>query len=103
LFRIHPTLTRSEIESIHVFRERFVQPVPTLNYSEQAPTISTSIPHLFVANSTQIVNDTLNNNAMTRIARNACLVLMKDLAEQASARLARSSALSPTQAMEVRI
>jgi protoporphyrinogen oxidase len=103
LFRIHPTLTRSEIESIHIFRERFVQPVPTLNYSEQAPTIRTGVPHLFVANSTQIVNDTLNNNAMTRIARNACSVLMKDLADQASARLARSSALSPTYAAEVRI
>jgi len=103
LFRIHPTLKRSEIESIHIFRERFVQPVPTLNYSKQAPTICTGIPHLFVANSTQIVNDTLNNNAMTRIARNACSVLMKDLAEQASARLARFSALAPTHAMEVRI
>ena len=94
LFRIHPTLKSSEIESMHIFRERFVQPVPTLNYSEQAPTINTGIPHLFVANSTQIVNDTLNNNAMTRIARNACSVVMKDLADQASARLARYSAFA---------
>jgi protoporphyrinogen oxidase len=102
LSRIHPTLKSSEIESMHIFRERFVQPVPTLNYSEQAPTVSTGIPHLFVANSTQIVNDTLNNNAMTRIARNACSVVMKDLADQASARQARYSAL-PRSVMEVRI
>ena len=102
LFRIHPSLKSSEIESMHIFRERFVQPVPTLNYSEQAPTVSTGIPHLFVANSTQIVNDTLNNNAMSRIARNACSVVMKDLADQASARLARYPAL-PRTAMEVRI
>ena len=104
LFQIHPSLKNSEIESIHIFRERFVQPVPALNYSEQAPTISTGIPHLFVANTTQIVNDTLNNNAMTRIARNACSVLMKDLAEQASARRTGSSGSLPrAHAMEVRI
>ena len=103
LFRIHPTLKNSEIESMHIFRERFVQPVPTLNYSEHAPTVSTGIPHLFVANSTQIVNDTLNNNAMTRIARNACSVLMKDLADQAGARPAIYSALPRDHAMEVRI
>jgi protoporphyrinogen oxidase len=103
LFRIHPSLQKSEIESMHIFRERFVQPVPTLNYSETAPTISTGIPHLFVANTTQIVNDTLNNNAMTHIARNACSVVMKDLAEQASGRLASYSGMPPAHAMEVRI
>ena len=103
LFRIHPALKQSDIESIHIFRERFVQPVPTLDYSSQAPTVSTSIPHLFVANSTQIVNDTLNNNAMTRIARNACSVVMEDLAHQASQRGIESSSSPHPHPMEVRI
>jgi protoporphyrinogen oxidase len=103
LFKIHPELKLSEIESMHIFRERFVQPVPTLDYSQRAPTVSTGIPHLFVANSTQIVNDTLNNNAMTRIARNACAVLMHDLADQASARRSRADARPRAVTMEVRI
>ncbi len=103
LFRMHPTLKSSDIDSMHIFRERFVQPVPTLHYSEQAPTIATGIPHLFLANSTQIVNDTLNNNAMTRIARNACSVLMKDLADAARARRATYSRSPSADALEVRI
>lgn len=103
LFRVHPTLRPGKIESVHIFRERFVQPVPTLNYSMQAPTVYTGIPHLFVANTTQIVNDTLNNNVMTRISRRACRVLMKDLKDQTSARAARASVLRPIQAAEVGI
>jgi protoporphyrinogen oxidase len=103
LFRIHPALKQSDIESIHIFRERFVQPVPTLDYSSHAPTVSTGIPHLFVANSTQIVNDTLNNNAMTRIARNACSVVMEDLAHQAQQRRVKLSTLPHAHPMEARI
>ena len=79
LFRMYPTLHGSDIVSRQVFRDRYVQPVPTLNYAENAPPVETGIPHLFVANTAQIVNDTLNNNAMIRIANNACDVVIKDL------------------------
>ncbi len=103
LFRIHPLLKGSDIESMHIFRERFVQPVPTLNYSDHAHTVRTGIPHLFVANTTQIVNDTLNNNAMTRIARNACSILMNDLNDQVNARAMRVSALQRAHGTEVRV
>ena len=96
-------LKGSDIESMHIFRERFVQPVPTLNYSDHAHTVRTGIPHLFVANTTQIVNDTLNNNAMTRIARNACSILMNDLNDQVNARAMRVSALQRAHGTEVRV
>jgi protoporphyrinogen oxidase len=79
LFRIHPEMQSSDILATRVFRERFVQPVPTLNYSAQAPTMDTGIPHLFVANTSQIVNDTLNNNAMTTIARKAAELVASDV------------------------
>lgn len=79
LRQVHPTLDQSDIVSTHVFRERFVQPVPTLNYAQSAPGVETGIPHLFVANTTQIINDTLNNNAMVRIARNACSIVTRDM------------------------
>ncbi len=103
LFGIHPSLKHSDIESIHIFRERYVQPVPTLNYTAQAPTVNTGIPHLFVANTTQIVNDTLNNNAMTRIARKACSAVIEDLQAQAGARMTRVFIPPPTHSSEVRI
>ncbi len=79
LFRIHPRLRHNDILSVQVFRERYVQPVPTLNYSAHAPTVATGVPHLFVANTSQIVNDTLNNNAMIAIARAACDCVLDDL------------------------
>ena len=79
LFRMHPKLQPEDIVSTQIFRERFVQPVPTLNYSRQAPTAATGVPHLFVANTTQIVNDTLNNNAMVGIAEHACTLVIEDL------------------------
>ena len=90
LFKIHPQLRCEDILSTQIFRERYVQPVPTLNYSAHAPTAATSMPHLFVANTTQIVNDTLNNNAMVGIARNACKLVMNDLERQARLRAGTS-------------
>jgi protoporphyrinogen oxidase len=94
LFKIHPLLRYDEILKIQVFRERHVQPVPTLNYSAQAPTVVTGIPHLFVANTTQIVNDTLNNNAMVGIARNACKIVLSDLQKQARLRAEKARQLA---------
>ncbi len=82
LYRMFPLLRGSDVISKYVFRERFVQPVPTLNYAENAPGVKTGIPHLFVANTSQIVNDTLNNNAMVTIARNACAELLQDVQRQ---------------------
>lgn len=90
LFHMHPQLNREDILSVRIFRERFVQPVPTIDYSAMAPPVTTGIPHLFVANTTQIVNDTLNNNAMISIAKGACRAVLEDLEKQARARLEAS-------------
>ncbi|HEV2992303.1 MAG TPA: NAD(P)/FAD-dependent oxidoreductase [Candidatus Angelobacter sp.] len=68
---VFPDLQPGDIEKHLVFREKFVQPIPVLNYSSLAPEMQTSIPRLLVANTTQIVNSTLNNNEMVKIARQA--------------------------------
>jgi protoporphyrinogen oxidase len=68
---VFPDLQQDDIENHFVFRERFVQPIPVLDYSRLAPEMQTSIPQLLVANTTQIVNSTLNNNEMVTIARKA--------------------------------
>lgn len=78
LKRVVPDLKDEEIERRFVFRERLVQPVPVLDYSALVPPMQTSIPGLLLANTTQIVNSTLNNNEMVRISGKAVdLVLQK--------------------------
>jgi protoporphyrinogen oxidase len=79
LKRMHPTLEDADISRRFVFRERSVQPVPTLGYSRIAPPAATPLPGVYVANTAQIINNTLNNNAMTEIAHAASRRLMQDI------------------------
>jgi protoporphyrinogen oxidase len=76
LRRVVPDLKESDIERHFIFRERLVQPVPVLNYSALVPSLQTSLPNLLLANTTQIVNSTLNNNEMVRIAKEAVDVVV---------------------------
>jgi len=71
LLRVIPDLQESDIERRFLFRERFVQPVPTLHYSDIVPEVNTGVDGLILANTTQILNSTLNNNAMVQIAKRA--------------------------------
>jgi protoporphyrinogen oxidase len=69
LQRVLPDVLDSDIEQRFVFRERLVQPIPVINYSALVPAMQTNVPGLYLANTTQIVNSTLNNNEMVKIAR----------------------------------
>jgi protoporphyrinogen oxidase len=69
--QVIPDLQEDDIERRFIFRERLVQPIPVLNYSQLAPEMQTPVPNLLLANTTQIVNSTLNNNEMVKIARSA--------------------------------
>jgi protoporphyrinogen oxidase len=71
LRRVLPDVEDADIEQRFVFRERLVQPIPVMNYSALVPDMQTSVERLFLANTTQIVNSTLNNNEMVKIARKA--------------------------------
>jgi len=71
LWKIFPDLRDEDIERRYVVRERLVQPLPVLHYSDLVPAMETGIPNLLVANTTQIVNSTLNNNEMVKIAHQA--------------------------------
>ena len=77
LKRVIPDLKDEEIERRFVFRERLVQPIPVLDYSSLVPSMQTSVPDLFLANTTQIVNSTLNNNEMVRIAGKAVEAVLR--------------------------
>ena len=71
LNRVFPDLNEGEIESRFLFRERFVQPLPVIDYSELVPQMQTNLAGLLLANTTQIINSTLNNNEMVKIAKRA--------------------------------
>ena len=79
LQRIHPELEEADIAGRFCFRERTVQPVPTLGYSTVAPPAQTPVPGVYLANTAQIINNTLNNNVMTSLARAACAELMRSV------------------------
>ena len=77
--RMHPELEDEDIVKRFVFRERTVQPVPTLDYSRIAPPAQSPVPSVYVVNTAQIINNTLNNNVMTTLATDACERLMRDM------------------------
>lgn len=77
LQRIIPDLEDADIERRFIFRERFVQPIQEVGFRESVPPTQTSVPRLLLANTSQIVNSTLNNNEMVGIARNAVGLILK--------------------------
>lgn len=63
---MYPELAPEDIAHVFINRAFKVQPLQVLNYSEIIPKIETSHPDFFVLNTSQFVNDTLNNNAVAR-------------------------------------
>jgi len=82
LRRLHPDLRDEEIEAVFVFRAPMVQPIPVLSYSKLLPAMKTPFAGLYLANSTFILNGTLNNNEMIRIAWRAVAEMAKTTASK---------------------
>jgi protoporphyrinogen oxidase len=82
LGRVIPDLTERDIEKRYLFRERLVQPVPVLHYSDIVPEMRTGVEGVLLANSTQIINSNLNNNAMVKIANRAVELVIGRVTEQ---------------------
>ena len=69
LKRMYPHLADEDIAAATVTRARCVFPVTTLNYSEEVmPKTKTSVKGLFIANSAQIPNGTMNVNELLGLA-----------------------------------
>lgn len=78
LLRMYPDLRVEDVVAARVAKARFVLPLATLDYSERIPPFATSIPNVYVANSTQIVNGTLNVNQTLLLARDAMNAIERD-------------------------
>jgi protoporphyrinogen oxidase len=77
LRRMFPHLAPADLLAFRVSRVPYVFPVPTLGYSERVPPMTTSIPGLYLVNSSQIVNGTLNVNETVQLAENAARALLE--------------------------
>ena len=77
LQRMYPHLASSDVLAFNISRVRNVFPLPTLNYSENVPAMETSMPGVFVVNSSHILNGTLNVNEGVKLAEQAMPKLLR--------------------------
>jgi len=69
LERMYPRFDRRDVLAFQVARVREMLAVSTLHYSERSrPSLRTSLPNVFVVNSAQIANGTLNVNETVALA-----------------------------------
>ena len=61
---LYPDFDESDIVSAHINRAFKVQPLQVLNYSEIIPKTHTKHPDFYVLNTSQFVNDSVNNNSV---------------------------------------
>lgn len=79
LERMYPGFLPADVVAVRTSRVRNVFALPTLNYSQGVPPIHTSVPGMYLVNSAQIVNGTLNVNETVRLAELAADPLCEPL------------------------
>jgi len=78
LERMYPRFSRSDVLAFKISRVRYVSAISTLGYSERLPPMTTSLPGVFLVNSSQIVNGTLNVNETLQLAHRAADMLLRE-------------------------
>jgi protoporphyrinogen oxidase len=69
LQRMYPALSQNDVVAFAVCRAEDVMPVTTLNYSKELlPQTQTSMKNVFIVNSAQIPNGTMNVNELVKLA-----------------------------------
>jgi protoporphyrinogen oxidase len=68
---IFPNFSEQDIVAYCVKRETLVQPIQKINYSKNIPSMQTPMKNFFIVNTTMILNSTLNNNQVIKLARKA--------------------------------
>jgi len=76
LKKMFPDLQASDILAFQISRTRHVLALSTLNYSQILPKVATSIPGLYLVNSAQIVNASLNVNDTVKLANESAEKLL---------------------------
>ncbi|HEU0115578.1 MAG TPA: NAD(P)/FAD-dependent oxidoreductase, partial [Thermomicrobiales bacterium] len=95
LQRINPAFRPEWIERSWVFRERAAQPIIPLHYSERIPDFRTGLPHLYLANTSQIYPEDRGTNYSVRLGNRIAAMVDADLAASAAGTDADASAGRP--------
>ncbi|MCE9533612.1 MAG: FAD-dependent oxidoreductase, partial [Planctomycetes bacterium] len=76
LHKMYPNLHADDLLAFQISRVRNVFAVTTLQYSKQVPPIVTSVPGVFLVNSSHIVNGTLNVNETLHLAETSLATIL---------------------------
>ena len=68
LEKMYSHFKRADVVTFKISRVRQVFPLPTLDYSANVPSVETSLENVFIVNSAQITNGTLNVNETVMLA-----------------------------------
>lgn len=68
LYNMYPDLSKNDALFWGVSKARIVFALPTINYSQKLPGITTSLNNYYIVNSAQIINGTLNVNDTIQVA-----------------------------------
>ena len=79
LGRMFPDFRPADVLAFQVSRVRNVFALSTLGYSQRVPETRTTIPGLYLVNSAQIVNGTLNVNETVRLAEESLALVTEPL------------------------
>jgi len=71
LEQMHPRFSREDVACFQVSRVKYLLPIPTINSFANRPPFSTSVQGLYLVNSSQILDGTLNVNETVRLAESA--------------------------------
>lgn len=62
LLKMYPHIKEDDILSFNIAKAKYVFALSTINYSENLPPVKTTLPGIYILNSSHIVNGTLNVN-----------------------------------------
>ena len=74
---MYPWLKDENIKFVGVARAKHVMTVAKLNYSENLPGVTTSVPNVYIINTSQIKDGTLNVNETVRVAETKLEEILK--------------------------
>jgi protoporphyrinogen oxidase len=74
-----PDLSDEDIIAYAVHRAPHVQPLQEIGYSEKIPPMKMPLKNVYIANTTMILNSTLNNNEVIKLAKQAAEVVTEDI------------------------
>ncbi len=81
LARVYPEFDPASIVASRVAKVREVFSVPTIGYSDRVLPFATSVPGVWIANSAQIVNGTLNVDESVQLAERATRSMLASIRE----------------------